>query len=84
MLAAAGWRDATATAVGFDYVAGDGEDPVADAGAFFARIGPVARALRDMPDRDAGRARLADQLARRVSGNRVVFPALAWLWHARA
>ncbi|MBB4154009.1 SAM-dependent methyltransferase [Sphingomonas jinjuensis] len=84
MLAAAGWRDAGAEQVAFGYVAGEGDDAVADAAAFFTRIGPIARALRDLPDHGAARERLTAVLGDHVSGNRVVLPALAWIWRARA
>jgi hypothetical protein len=35
-----GWRDVTFTPVDFDYIAGAGPDAVAEALAFFGRIGP--------------------------------------------
>ena len=86
ILARAGWRGAVATPIDFDYVAGRGDDPVADAIDFFSRIGPAARALRDLDE--AGRRNLADALADLVrdhlNGDRVIFPAAAWLWSAHA
>ena len=81
-----GWRDASAVPLDFDYVAGEGDDPAADAADYFRRIGPVARALREL-DAD-GRARLLDGLAAlvaaHVDGNRVILPAAAWIWSATA
>lgn len=84
VLAAAGWSNAEPRAVDFTYRAGEGEDPVADAVAFFTRIGPAARVLRDAP---AGRRRdmldrVAEVCARYRHGNAVDFPAAAWLWSA--
>ena len=82
----AGWRDATAQPLAFDYVAGAGDDPVADAVDYFRRIGPVARALRDLDE--GSRARLSDGLDAFVrahhDGDRVSFPAAAWIWSATA
>ncbi|MFS0771277.1 class I SAM-dependent methyltransferase [Sphingomonas sp. 1P08PE] len=83
MLADAGWTGATADAVPFDYVAGAGVNPVADAVSFLTRIGPVARGLAASGDRPSLVARLTDILARYRTGNRVVLPAFAWLWQAR-
>lgn len=86
VLAKAGWRNPTAEPLAFDYVAGGGDDPVADAIDYFRRIGPVARALRDLGD--GPRARLRDGLDALVrahhDGDRVSFPAAAWIWSATA
>jgi len=82
----AGWRDATATAVDYTYVAGGGPDPVEDALAFFTRIGPAAAILAATPpqDRPALQDRLRAVLAPRLSGGAVTFPAAAWIWTAHA
>lgn len=86
LLAAAGWRDAAAAPLDFEYVAGRGDDPVADALDYLRRIGPVARALRDLDE--LRRTELADALALLVAdhrrGDRVAFPAAAWIWSATA
>jgi SAM-dependent methyltransferase len=86
ILAQAGWRQARARPLPFDYVAGTGEDPVADAIDYFRRIGPTARALRDLDP--PGRNRLLDGLETLVrdhhAGDRVSFPAAAWIWSAIA
>lgn len=86
ILARAGWEDASARPLAFDYVAGGGEDPVADAIDYFRRIGPIARALRDFDE--TGRDRLLEGLDRLVrdhhAGDRVIFPAAAWIWSATA
>lgn len=85
LLAAAGWYNARAQAVDFSYVAGAGPDALADATAFFVRIGPVAAAIRDS---DLPRAllerRLAEALTRAYDGETVAFRAAAWLWTANA
>jgi len=82
LLARSGWENADATAVDYRYVAGQGDDPVADAADFFTRIGPVARTIAEQP---AGRRadlveRLKALLAPHVTGDTVVFPAAAWIW----
>ncbi|WP_294266272.1 class I SAM-dependent methyltransferase [uncultured Sphingomonas sp.] len=84
ILAAAGWADARAEAVDHDYVAGDGANAVDEAVALLRRIGPVARAIADAPrDRQGDLLeRLAALCAAKRSGDRVVFPAAAWIWTA--
>lgn len=86
ILAQAGWRDTKATPLDFGYVAGAGDDPVADANDFFARIGPVSRAIRELDE--AGRERLRAGLDEQVRAHHkdgvVNFPAAAWIWEARA
>ena len=86
ILARAGWKEAGATPLDYDYVAGAGDDPVADANDFFARIGPVSRAARELDE--TGRERLRAALDEQVRAHRrdgvVSFPAAAWIWKARA
>lgn len=86
ILAQSGWRDATATAIDFTYIAGGGPDPVGDALSFFTRIGPAATILAAAPpqDRPALQDRLRAVLARRLTGETVTFPAAAWIWSAHA
>ncbi|MBA2935703.1 methyltransferase domain-containing protein [Sphingomonas sp. CGMCC 1.13654] len=86
ILAEAGWRDAQATALDFAYVAGAGGDPVADANDFFARIGPVSRAIRELDEagRERLRAGLDEQVRAHFDGEKVSFPAAAWIWSAQA
>lgn len=85
ILSRAGWSSIAFEAFDFAYVAGQGDDPVSDAEAFFSRIGPFAAALRECPeDQHADlRRRLRAVLDRHVSGNLVVFPAAAWIVSAR-
>jgi SAM-dependent methyltransferase len=86
ILSRAGWRQAQAVPLDFDYVAGAGADPVADAIDYFGRIGPVARALRDLDE--SRRSLLAEGLEALVRDHRrddrIVFPAAAWIWSATA
>ena len=86
MLAAAGWRAGEPMPVDYPYVAGEGPDPVAAAARFFGRIGPVASALRAAPEdaRPALLEKLTAILDSRRDGNRVSFPAAAWIWRATA
>jgi len=85
VLSQAGWKGIDFEAVDYAYVAGQGDDAVADAEAFLARIGPFAQALRTAPadQQDDLRRRLRGLLLRRVSENLVVFPAAAWIVSAR-
>lgn len=86
MLRRAGWDADAPARVDFAYRVGAGDDPVADATAFLTRIGPAARLLHDAPpaDRPALVARLADRLAAQRNAFTIDFPAVAWLWTARA
>jgi SAM-dependent methyltransferase len=86
ILARAGWVDAEPVAIDYDYIAGAGPDPVADALAFFSHIGPAARALADAPPdrRSALLARLRSVLAEHETDGQIEFPAAGWLWTARA
>ncbi|HVF94023.1 MAG TPA: class I SAM-dependent methyltransferase [Sphingomonas sp.] len=83
-LAAAGWRVAEPVPIDFTYIAGAGDDPVAEAVALFRRIGPIASAMRATPRSGEMVDRLASALERYRTGAAVTFPAAAWLWHATA
>lgn len=76
-----GWKDVVLTPVDFSYVAGAGEAPVADALAFFRRIGPAASAIRTLPAsaRASFERKLEDLVQSRLSAGRITFPAAAWL-----
>jgi SAM-dependent methyltransferase len=86
VLDASGWHDATPERVDYRYVAGSGDDPVADALDFFMRIGPAARliATLDPSVLQALRPRLIAWLETHVEDGEVRFPASAWLWRATA
>ncbi|NNM77666.1 class I SAM-dependent methyltransferase [Sphingomonas sp. ID1715] len=86
ILKRAGWSGAEAQPLPFEYVAGSGEDPVADAIDYFRRIGPAARAIRDAEGAQRERliAGLEALVREHLNGDRVVFPAAAWIWSATA
>jgi SAM-dependent methyltransferase len=86
ILGQAGWSVIGAEAVDFEYIAGAGDDAIADAVSYFTRIGPLASTLAAADPADRARLldRLATLLARRSDGSCVQFPASAWLWRAEA
>ena len=86
ILTAAGWRGARFEAVDYDMIAGTGEGAVDEALAYFQRIGPAARALREMPAsaRPAALERLRGMIAAHHDGGRVALDAAAWIVTARA
>ncbi len=86
MLDAAGWTEIEFEAVDFAYIAGAGEDPVADAKSFFRTIGPAARAAADMnpSDRAEFTRRLDTFVSSHRDGDLVVMLAGAWIVSARA
>jgi SAM-dependent methyltransferase len=86
ILAAAGWADAKPCAIDYLHRAGQGDDPVGEAVAYFSRIGSAAPLLRAMspPEREAARTRIAAVCAAHRRADAVDFPAAAWLWTARA
>ncbi len=65
---------------------GDDPDPVARAAAFMARVGPLARRLRDAPESTRREAMgfLAQRLRRHVRDGSVRLLASAWIIEARA
>jgi len=81
ILLAGGWRDVAFEPVDFAYVAGTGEDPVADARSFFLAIGPAAAAAAELApaERAAFTARLEKFLERQRDGALIAFPAAAWI-----
>lgn len=85
ILARAGWSGITFEALDFAYIAGQGEDAVTDAEAFFSRIGPFAAAMRGLEreQQDRLRLKLRALLDRHDNGNLIVFPAAAWIVSAR-
>lgn len=85
ILSAAGWGEIAFEPVDFDYVAGSGDDPVADALDFFGHIGPAARAIR-MLEGDARIAflgRLRDLAEAHLHDGAVRFAAAAWIVTAK-
>ncbi len=85
ILGAAGWREIAFEPVDFAYIAGMGDDPVADALGFFRRIGPAAQSLRALEGeaRAVAEARLRDWLEQHRSGNLIALGAAAWIVTAR-
>ncbi len=86
MLRDAGWRDIEFEPVDFAYIAGAGDDPVADALSYFLAIGPAARAAADLgPEaREAFVLRLGQFLEQHRSGSLVALGASVWLVTAKA
>jgi SAM-dependent methyltransferase len=86
ILGRAGWGEVAFTPECFTYIAGGGEDPVAEALAFFRRIGPAAPRLRALPqiERAGAESALRALLERRCVRDRVCFDAMAWIVNARA
>ncbi len=86
ILEGAGWRDVEPVEFDYRYVAGVGEDPVAEAIVLFSRIGPAAPLIAALSDdeRAAFKVRFAEVLAGHIEGDTVGFPAAAWIWQARA
>ena len=86
ILQTAGWSDADARALAFEYVAGEGPDAAELALSFFAEIGPAARILEalDGDAREAALERMQDVIGRHERAGQVVFPGAAWIWTAAA
>jgi SAM-dependent methyltransferase len=86
ILTGAGFAPPEVRALDFEFIAGAGEDPLADAVAYFRRIGPFASLLRAL-DAETGRAALAELAeiaAAHRAGGRIRFRAAAWLVTAKA
>lgn len=81
ILAAAGWEKIAFEAIDWDYVAGDGANPVDDAVDYFQKIGPAASVIATMGggERDALLVALADLATNNFRNGRVVFNASAWI-----
>ena len=86
LLASAGWSDAQCRPTDFTYIPGSGPSAVDDALDFLTEIGPASSVLRSLSseDRPAAVERMAEALRSHVAGDRVAFPAAAWIWSARA
>jgi SAM-dependent methyltransferase len=86
ILAAAGWRAIAFDAVDYAMVVGEGPRAAVEALSYFQRIGPAARALRELPEAD--RAPTLDRLATVIeahhSAGQVALPAASWIVTARA
>lgn len=86
VLGGAGFAPPVIKPFDFTFLAGAGEDPVADAMAYFRRIGPMSRLAASM-EGDAKAAFLADLqavVAGQAGREGVVFRAAAWIVSALA
>ncbi|WP_433910466.1 class I SAM-dependent methyltransferase [Sphingomonas yabuuchiae] len=85
-LTESGWQPDSAARVSFDYVVGEGRDPLEDALSFLSKIGPAARALAQAapPERERLLNALGTRLAEYRVGDRITLPATAWIWQATA
>lgn len=85
ILRAGGWRDFAFESYDFGMIAGAGDDPVADAVAYYCRIGPAARALRELlaEQREEFVAKLAALMATHRSEGIIALRAATWIVTAR-
>lgn len=85
ILLSAGWSDPKVRSAPFRYFAGQGDDSVGQAMAFFTDIGPASRELQLLAEAERGGA--LDRMRRVVEKHRVgkaiEFPAAAWIWSAQ-
>jgi SAM-dependent methyltransferase len=86
ILAKAGWSQIAFEACDFAYIAGQGDDAVADAANFFTRIGPAAQSLRQLPEAERSllSVKIEAWLQAHHSAKLVAFPAAAWIVSARS
>lgn len=82
ILSDAGWIDAGRRAVDFEYDAGSRDEAL----SFLAELGPAARVLEELDDRERGSAleRMLAVVQRHDRGGRTIFPGAAWIWTATA
>jgi SAM-dependent methyltransferase len=86
ILDAAGWASATRLSFKFKYVAGTGAGAVEQALSLLCAVGPASMLLRDLDQpghREAVR-RMRDVIEHNFDGTRILFPAAACIWTARA
>jgi SAM-dependent methyltransferase len=85
ILTAAGWSGVRIEPLDFAYVAGTGEEAVAEASAFFHHIGPLASVLKtlDGDERVEAEQKLEAWLRNNCHDGLVAFPAAAWQVTAR-
>ncbi|NCP23520.1 MAG: class I SAM-dependent methyltransferase [Erythrobacter sp.] len=86
IMSAAGWRDVALEPYDYAMIAGEGEDALVQAVAYFQRIGPAASAIADLTGAAHEQAieDLRAMLAKHQSDGRVALPASAWIVTARA
>lgn len=85
-LQAAGWAEAEARAVAFEYVAGEGPAAADQALGFLSELGPASRVIQDLDDgaREAAVERMRAVVSAHERDGQVLFPAAAWIWKAAA
>lgn len=85
ILSRAGWSEIAFEPLDFAMIVGAGEDPVGDTEAYFARIGPAARALREMTEdqRQVFWQRLRELAQSNLRDGLVSLRAAAWIVSAR-
>jgi len=85
LLELSGWTQVAFEPFDFAMVTGAGEDPVADAVAYFSVIGPAARAAAELePDqRERFFDRIGELARRNLHGNMVALRAATWIVTAR-
>jgi SAM-dependent methyltransferase len=85
VLTQAGWTMLQHIPVDFEYIAGAGDDPVADAVDFFQAIGPAAPMIRSLEGDAKARvlAKLTALAQSHLSEGQVRFAAAAWIMVAR-
>jgi SAM-dependent methyltransferase len=86
LLGTAGWTKLNHRSVEFPYVAGEGPQAARQAMAFLSSIGPASQIVNDIEDdeRAAAFARMEQLIASYHQGERIAFPAAAWIWTADA
>lgn len=82
LLSTAGWTQAKPRALDFAYIAGTADEAI----DFLAELGPAARVLEGLDDRERGAAllRMREVVERHERDGQVVFPGAAWIWTASA
>lgn len=82
----AGWKDIAFEPLDYAMIAGNGEDALEEAVAYFLRIGPAASAITALEGaaRERAIANLRAMLADHRKQDRIALPAAAWIVTARA
>ena len=86
ILAAAGWDEIELEPFDYPMTVGEGEDSLDEALTYLQRIGPAARAMAQLPERErvSSVERLRAMLARYQTNGFVSLPAAAWIVTARS
>ncbi len=85
ILTEAGWTDLAFDRFDFRMIAGAGDDPLSDAMGYFMHIGPAARAMAEMDERQRQQmhARLEDFLPKHVDDGIVSLGSSVWIVSGR-